>query len=144
MKWSVREGKPGDMVRVKVNSKMDHYGVYVSDDEVIAFGLNPALLVGVPESDVKILSTDIDKFRNGGYPEFADLSFGEKLKRFKTEKIIETARSRIGEGGYNIVYNNCEHFAYECIFGKKYSSQTEAAKEAIKEMATGKKTNGEE
>ena len=43
---------------------------------------------------------------------------------------------------YNILYNNCEHFAYECIFGKKYSSQTDKAKEIIKQMATGQ-INGE-
>ena len=138
MKWTVREGKPGDMVRVKVNSQMDHYGVYISDDEIIQFGKNPSLRLGVSESDVRVLSTDINEFRDGGFPEFADLSFSEKMKRFKTEKIIENARSRIGEAGYNIIYNNCEHFAYECIFGKKYSSQSEKAKEIIKQMATGK------
>jgi hypothetical protein len=143
VKWSVREGKPGDMVRVKVNSQMDHYGVYVSDSEVIQFGKNPGLRLGISESEVFVLATDINEFRNGGFPEFADLSLSEKLKRFKTEKIVETARKRIGEGGYNILYNNCEHFAYECIFGKKYSSQTDKAKEIIKQMATGK-TNGEE
>lgn len=137
MKWSVREGRPGDMVRVKVNSQMDHYGVFVSDSEVIQFGKNPSLRLGLADTDVFVCATDIDEFRDGGYPEFADLSFSEKLKRFKTDKIIENARSRIGEGGYNIVYNNCEHFAYECIFGKKYSSQAEKAKEVIKKMATG-------
>ena len=140
MKWSVREGRPGDMVRVKVNSQMDHYGVFVSDSEVIQFGKNPSLRLGLADTDVFVCVTDIDEFRDGGYPEFADLSFSEKLKRFKTDKIIENARSRIGEGGYNIIYNNCEHFAYECIFGKKYSSQAEKAKEVIKKMATGEQT----
>ena len=91
MKWTVREGKPGDMVRVKVNSQMDHYGVYISDDEIIQFGKNPSLRLGVSESDVRVLSTDINEFRDGGFPEFADLSFSEKMKRFKTEKIIENA-----------------------------------------------------
>ncbi len=138
MKWTVREGKPGDMVRVKVNNQMDHYGVYISDDEIIQFGMNPSLRLGVSESEVKVLSTDINEFRNGNFPEFADLSFSEKMKRFKTDKILENARSRIGEGGYNIIFNNCEHFAYECIFGKKYSSQADKAREVIKQMATGK------
>ncbi len=137
MKWSVREGKAGDMVRVKVNSQMDHYGVYISDSEIIQFGKNPSLRMGLSESEVFVCATDINEFRDGGFPEFADLSFSEKLKRFKTDKIIDNARSRIGEGGYNILYNNCEHFAYECVFGKKYSSQSEKAKEVIKQMATG-------
>ena len=124
------------MVRVKVNSQMDHYGVFISDSEIIQFGKNPSLRLGVSESEVFVCATDINEFRDGGYPEFADLSFSEKMKRFKTDKIIENARSRIGEGGYNILFNNCEHFAYECIFGKKYSSQSEAARDIIKEMAT--------
>ncbi len=142
MKWSVREGKPGDMVRVRINSQMDHYGVYISDSEVIQFGKNPSLRLGVSESEVFVCSTDIDEFRDGGFPEFSDLTFSEKMKRFKTEKIIANARGRIGEGGYNLIYNNCEHFAYECIFGKKYSSQAEKAKDIIKQMATG--SSGEE
>lgn len=137
MKWTVREGRPGDMVRVKVNSQMDHYGVFISDSEIIQFGKNPSLRPGVSESEVFVCATDINEFRDGGYPEFADLTFSEKMKRFKTAKIIDNARSRIGEGGYNILFNNCEHFAYECVFGKKYSSQSESAREIIKQMATG-------
>lgn len=144
MKWVVRDGKLGDMVRVHVNSQLDHYGVYISDDEVIQFGLNPSLRIGASEEDCKVCATTIDEFRNGAYPEFADLSMKEKFQRFKVSKIVETARGRLGEGGYNILLNNCEHFAYECIFGKKYSSQSELVKQLIKEQATGKKVEGAE
>ena len=143
MNWSVREGKTGDMVRVHVNNQIDHYGVYISDDEVIQFGMNPSLRLGVSDTEVFVCATSIDDFRNGAYPEFADLSFLEKLKRFKTDKIVSTARARIGEGGYNIVFNNCEHFAYECIFGKKYSSQSDLVKELVKQQALGKDSKGE-
>lgn len=143
MKWVVREGKIGDMVRVHVNSQLDHYGVYISDSEVIQFGKNPSLRMGVSEKDVLVCSTDINEFRNGSFPEFADFTFSEKLKKFKTDKIVSLARGRIGEGGYNILYNNCEHFAYECIFGKKYSSQTEAIKDAVKEQVQIKVPEGE-
>ena len=143
MKWSVREGKPGDMVRVKVNDQLDHYGVFVSDSEVIQFGKNPSLRLGVSEKDVLVLSTDINEFRNGAFPEFADMSLGEKFKRFKTDKTIELARKRIGEGGYNIIHNNCEHFAYECVFGIKYSSQEEKVREIIRNTATGKIPKGD-
>ena len=33
------------------------------------------------------------------------------------------ALSRLGEGGYDLVSNNCEHFSNECVFGKKTSNQ---------------------
>lgn len=138
MKWTVREGKKGDMVRVHCNEQLDHYGVYVSDTEVIQFGKNPSLRIGVTEADVCVLSTDINEFRNGTYPEFADMSFSEKMKRFNPEKTVKLARERLGEGGYNIIHNNCEHFAYECVFGKKYSSQEEKVRALIKSTATGK------
>jgi len=142
MKWTVREGRTGDMIRVHVNSQLDHYGVYVSDSEIIQFGKNPSLRLGVTEADVAVLATDINEFRNGAYPEFADMSFTEKLKRIKPERSIEIARERIGDKGYNILHNNCEHFAYECIFGKKYSSQEENVRRIIKEQATGKQPDG--
>ena len=45
MKWSLISPTPGDMIRVKTGS-LYHYGVYVSDDEVIQFGLAPSLTVG--------------------------------------------------------------------------------------------------
>lgn len=138
MKWTVREGKKGDMVRVHCNEQVDHYGVYVSDTEVIQFGKNPSLRIGATEADVCVLSTDINEFRNGTYPEFADMSFSEKMKRLNPEKTVKLARERLGEGGYNIIHNNCEHFAYECVFGKKYSSQEEKVRALIKSTATGK------
>lgn len=144
MKWSVREGKLGDMVRVHCNDQLDHYGVYVSDTEVIQFGKNPSLRTGATDADVLVLSTDINEFRNGTFPEFADMSFSEKLKRINPNKTVEIARSRIGESGYNIIHNNCEHFAYECVFGKKYSSQEEKVRELVKLTATGKMVKGDE
>lgn len=138
MKWSVRKGKPGDMVRVHANSYFDHYGVYVSDEEVIQFGFNPALGEPVPDKEVTVVATDMTTFRNGAFPEFADMSFKEKCTRKSPDKAISVARSRIGEGGYNVVHNNCEHFAYECIFGYKYSSQEQKVREMVKLKAMGK------
>ena len=38
---------------------------------------------------------------------------------------MSLARSRLGEGGYNILHNNCEHFVNECVFGIKKSEQEE-------------------
>ena len=41
-------------------------------------------------------------------------------------KALGVEDARIGEGGYNIIHNNCEHLAYECVFGEKKSEQTDA------------------
>ena len=59
MKWILGEPKSGDMIRVK-SGTVYHYGVYVSDDEVIQFGLAPAARPALKDSEVEVLSTDID------------------------------------------------------------------------------------
>ena len=37
--------------------------------------------------------------------------------------IVREALSRIGEIGYNVLWNNCEHFASYCRYGVKWSEQ---------------------
>lgn len=36
---------------------------------------------------------------------------------FSPERIVERAESRLGESDYNVLFNNCEHFAYWCRQG---------------------------
>ena len=38
---------------------------------------------------------------------------------FEAEKVLRRARSRIGDTQYNILFNNCEHFARWCKTGKR-------------------------
>ena len=42
------------------------------------------------------------------------------------QDVVNYAFSRVGEGGYNIISNNCEHFANDCLFGKKKSNQVDS------------------
>ena len=51
----------------------------------------------------------------------------------KPEEIIKTARSRIGEGGYDILHHNCEHFVNECAFGKSNSSFLDDVREKLRQ-----------
>ena len=37
-KWSLIEPKMGDIIRVSIGKNMHHYGIYVSDSEVIQYG----------------------------------------------------------------------------------------------------------
>ncbi len=124
MKWSPDECRQGDMIRIQLGS-FYHIGIFVSEDEVIQFGLPPVPEYRTDMDKVEVIATDIDVFSCGKIVEVAHLSFSEKRKRFKPEKTVELARSRIGERGYNILHNNCEHFAYECVFGIKYCSQVD-------------------
>ena len=47
---------------------------------------------------------------------------------------METARARLGEKGYHILYNNCEHFAYDCLYGKKVCTQTDDVRALFQKM----------
>lgn len=134
MTWYATEPRTGDIIRIELSMGLYHYGIYVSDDEVIAFGLPPIDGFTVPSEQIKVISTDIEKFFCGRFLEVAKLGFLEKLKARKPNDVVAYARSRIGDGGYNIVKNNCEHFVYECVFGVKKSAQADAAAGALKNL----------
>ena len=125
MKWSPAECAPGDMIRVRIGSVF-HYGIFVSEDEVIAFGMPPLPDFGNDPDRFLVCATDIDTFCCGKIPEVGTPDRSEKKKRFSADETIARARARIGEGGYHIIRNNCEHFAYECAFGEHRSLQEEA------------------
>ena len=99
----------------------------MSDDAVIQFGPPPRQNAEKPEN-ILVCATGMDVFSGGSIVETARLSPIERLRRIPPKKTVRIARSRIGEGGYNLLHNNCEHFAYECVFGVKRSEQEEAAR----------------
>ncbi len=120
MRWVYKDPAVGDIVRVKLGS-IYHYGIYAPCDEVIQFGLPPT--IDRAAESVRVLSSSVDRFLAGGFLEVGEPTDGEKKIARKKEQVYICARSRIGEGGYDIIHNNCEHFAYECMFGIKYCSQ---------------------
>lgn len=137
MKWVYRECQPGDIIRVKLGS-VYHYGIFASEDEVIAFGLPPTAENLKHQQDIKVLATDIDVFSSGNPVETAQLSLKEKLRRGSPEKTVAAARARIGEGGYNLIHNNCEHFVNEIVFGEKLSEQEMEVRRKWQRFHSGK------
>lgn len=124
MKWEPKECRPGDMIRIRLG-RIYHYGIFVTEDEVIQFGLPPTAENRGKEGGELVLATDIDTFACGKIVETAVLERAEEKRRIPRESTIRLARARIGEGGYNIIHNNCEHFANECIFGVSHCSQAD-------------------
>jgi hypothetical protein len=127
MKWNPGECSPGDMIRVKLGS-IYHYGIFVSEDEVIAFGMPPVREYADDPRRLTVCSTDIDVFSCGNIVEVGEYDRSELKKKKSPGSVISAARSRMGEGGYNLIHNNCEHFANECVFGEKKSLQEEEAR----------------
>ena len=124
MKWAPGDCKTADIVRIKTGA-LYHYGIFVSEDEVIQFGYPPLPEYADKNSPPVVCSVDIDTFCSGRIVERAEFDRAERRKKFPPEKIIAAARARIGEGGYNIIHNNCEHFVNECVFGIKKCEQEE-------------------
>ena len=133
MKWLMKEPSRGDMIRVE-SGTIYHFGIYVSDDEVIQFGLAPSQRTSIPDSEIEVISTDIDRFLCGGFLEVCEFDKKERKKHRSPSDVVAYAKSKLGMRGYNILYNNCEHFANECISGEHISKQAEDVRAFFRNM----------
>lgn len=122
MRWEQKKPAYGDMIRV-AQGGIYHFGIYVSDGEIIQFGLPPAARPAQRENEVTVLATALADFLAGGCLEVAVPEEGEPFRT--PAEAVACARAKIGTGGYHILYNNCEHFATECATGKGYCRQAE-------------------
>lgn len=128
MKWYPAQAKKGDMIRVHLGG-ICHYGIFVSEEEVIQFGLPPLPKYRADGAEITVCATDIDVFSCGQTVEVAKPELKERLKKHSAEKTVKLARSRLGEGGYHLLHNNCEHFVYECAYGISLCTQENDARE---------------
>lgn len=135
MKWIFENYEAGDIVRVRIGS-VYHYGIFVSQNEIIQFGYPPDYYIGEhANEEKKVCMCDVYSFMSGGILEKGVLDKNEKKLAFKPREIIQRAKSRLGEGGYNLIHNNCEHFVYECVFGIKRSLQEEEIRNKWKQRS---------
>ena len=134
MKWSLKDPAFGDIVRVMFGEGIYHYGIYASDEEIYQFGLAPNRRMEISDADVRVLVSDIDEFLSGGFLEVGEPDFIERFQKKSPSEVIKLAKARLGEGGYNILYNNCEHYANACYFGKKFSTQADSVRELFRNL----------
>ena len=120
--WSMKQPYPGAHIRVQVG-EIYHHGIYIGNDEVVQFG-TPFNIGNIPKN-IKVIKSHIDEFLNGGFLEVRE--FTKKEKKIKNDDltIVKIALSRLGEGNYDLIHNNCEHFANECIFNERKSKQVD-------------------
>ena len=90
-----------------------HHGIADGNGNVIHFRWNPEIKAGV------VTKNDLSVFSNGNSIRVTPTS--------KPITVLSRAYSKIGETGYNLVTNNCEHFAEWCKTGNKKSLQTRKA-----------------
>ena len=136
MDWQLVDCSFGDIIRVKLGS-VYHYGIFASEEEVIQFGYPPTLR-DKDKDNIVVIATDINTFACGQFVEVGQLDYGDHMKRFKPDITVDIARKKLGQDGYNIIHNNCEHFAFECYCGKHYSSQEDDARKKWSKISKGK------
>ena len=135
MRFEERTPAYGDMIRVKVKFYY-HYGVFLDENRVVQFGLPDN--TGIPPEQIAVIMTDCQTFLQGGTVETACLTFWEKRRRRPPAKTEAYALSRLGQTGYHILHNNCEHFAYDCVMGKPFCELEQQALTALKQEKSKK------
>lgn len=97
-----------------------HHGIYCGNSEVVHYsGFAQALKKG------RLEITTLEGFL-GSETKYYVINYPSDKVRFSSEEIIERALSRVGEDSYNLVFNNCEHFATWCVTGRSESKQVKA------------------
>ena len=130
MNWVEKKPAPGDIVRTKVRF-YHHYGIYVSDEQVIQFGMPDN--TGTPNEQICVLATDVYTFLHGGSLETGEPDREERKKMRPAAEAVAMAQSRLGQTGYDILHNNCEHFVNDCVFGEPVSGWLEAERAKLRE-----------
>jgi hypothetical protein len=96
----------------------DHHGIYVSVNSVIHYS---GFADGIG-SNGEIAIATLEEFCNGSDLQVKPHPPGS----FDRQTIIDRAYGRLGENWYNVLLNNCEHFANWCVRGIHSSAQVNA------------------
>lgn len=123
--WEKKHPVMGDHIRVKrMHGIYTHHGIYVSDNEVIHFtGTDDDNIMD--SSKNMVISSDLNFFLKGGELEVKEYTDEEFQDLYAPDQIVAYARSCLGDDGYNLIFNNCEHFANVCTLGRFRSHQVE-------------------
>ena len=89
-----------------------HHGIYVGNGEVVHYLL-----------DEGVTLSDLEEFSRGNAVRVRT----HPGAPYSGEECARRALSRLGEDEYNLVFNNCEHFATWCATGEQRSPQVERA-----------------
>lgn len=107
----------GDHIRVKRRIGYYHHGIDIGKNRIIHFTGEPG-----KKKNASIEETSLEEFLNGGKIKIVKYS-----DCFSPKKTVAIAKKRLSESGYNVAWNNCEHFARDCKTGEKKSEQVKDA-----------------
>ena len=108
----------GSHIRVKYD-KYYHHGIYMGNNEIVHFFGDDEF--DIYSKNLTIKKTIFDLFKNNKEAELKIYNEYESSLLLPKEEILKNATNLIGRKDYDILFNNCEHFAYFCTFGKRKS-----------------------
>ncbi len=110
---------PGDHLSID-RGVYTHHGIYVGEGAVIHFTGELK-----DRDNAAIRRTSLAEFLSGQPASDLELvSYGDC---FAGREVVRRAESRVGEDGYRVFDNNCEHFARWCKTGRAKSEQVKDA-----------------
>jgi len=137
----------GDILGVSRNGLYEHYAIYLGNGRVVHYsGENDDFngKITIHEAPLSEFVKDAKEYFvvwfDRGHPVRIQCSTSfvfslnldirramhqGKYQVFSAEETVRRARSRMGEAKYNLVTNNCEHFAMWCKTGEAVSGQVE-------------------
>ena len=140
----IRKGdrlKPGDILRVRMGAGDAtvgggfgyHYGVYMGNGRVVQYGnqyIDPKTGKQIKQAHIEINETNLKNLNKKGGIKW------EKVSGLKTKYTPEQLEARIAKVKgmkvrYNMISNNCEHFAYLLTHDKAYSSQSDISSGSV-------------
>ena len=122
----------GDLIRVKRKLGYYHYGIYIGHNQVIHYS--------APEDDsifdnrnIEIRKGDLKaNFLRGDTLE-VNIPYSSFYYRFivcrRAKKLLGVHKFR--DQDYDLLKNNCEHFANYCYFGEAVSAQSDYASQGL-------------
>nr|XP_022292038.1 HRAS-like suppressor 3 isoform X1 [Crassostrea virginica] len=145
----IRRARPGDLLKFDRGAYF-HWAVYIGDEEVVHLaGAESGCSRSCSSSSSSSCSSSgknsnkavvkKDKVLDvAGKSEIEiDNNKDRKYKPRSVRDIVREALSRIGEFGYNVFCNNCEHFASYCRYGVKWSEQADTVLQTTMILGVG-------
>lgn len=109
--------KPGSHLAIeKMGGLYHHHAIFIGRDHGVLKVIEYSGFGGSGES--KVQKRYFDDFKGSG-----KVVVINSPKCFDSDEVVDRAKSRMGEDCYDLLFNNCEHFANWCRSGNHESQQ---------------------
>ena len=137
-------GKAGDIIRFERENPLKnywHFAVQVDEENVIH--LTGDFHYAKKEGVSMLVATDVfvkrESYRSvvrGSKKVGVYNRYDGKYNPLPVDKIVERAESKLGPAKYDVLRENCEHFANWCRYDKDRSEQVEAVVDGVATIAS--------